>query len=171
MTASGRPVENAELWQDLLRAAHHTGKRVEFRWTPGKKSHHAKAVDKLAKRSALGHLNDPLGPTRVRRSKTPNQVTVGSVPMEGQIMRIYIRTDKLMAVQRCFRYRYEVVSEDSPYHGLVDDLFSDRSIMLSAGHEYIVRVNDAPGNPRIVEVLEEVAVTAADEEPADHQTQ
>jgi ribonuclease HI len=162
MTAPGTPVENADLWRELLSAAHNTGKRVDFKWIPGKSSSHAKAVDRLAKASARGHLNEPLRPIRVRRSRSRNQVDLGSVVMEGQTMTIYIRTDEWMPVQRCFRYRYEVTSEDSPYHCLVDNLFSAASIMLSAGHEYEVRVNDEPGNPRVVEVLREVEAGAGE---------
>jgi len=30
--------------------------------------------------------------------------------------------------------------------------------VLSAGHEYVVRVNDESANPRVVEVLEEVTI-------------
>jgi hypothetical protein len=155
MTAEGRPVENADLWLELLKAVHHTAKRVDFSWIPGKKSPHAKAVDQLAKASANGYLNPPLSPTRVRRSRAPGQVSVGSVPMEGQTMRIYIRTDRLLGVQRLYKYRYEVRSP-GPHFGLVDDLVSDRSILLSAGHEYEVRVNEDQGDPRIVEVIREV---------------
>jgi ribonuclease HI len=105
MTASGKPVENAELWQELLKATHNTGKRVDFKWIPGKKGVHAKAVDKLAKLSAKGHLNEPLIRGRVRRSKIPNQVEVGSVGMDGQTMTVYVRAEKRMSVQRCYRYR------------------------------------------------------------------
>jgi ribonuclease HI len=163
MTSAGSPVENADLWQELVKAVQRTGKRVEFTWTPGKKDTHAKAMDKLAKRSALGHLNGPLTPTRVRRSRSPQQVSRGSVPIGGQSMRIYIRTDKWMPVQRCFRYRYEVC-DDGPLEGLVDDMYSDRSIMLSAGHEYLLRVNDDPGHPQVVEVIEEITAPVADDQ-------
>jgi ribonuclease HI len=156
MTASGKPVENAELWKELLQVAHNTGKRVDFKWIPGKKGTHAKAVDKLAKQSAQGHLNEPLVRSRTRRSKSHNQVEIGSVGMEAQTMSIYVRSEKRMAVQRCYRYRYEVVSDDSPYSGLVDDMDSYPPIFLSAGHTYSVRVNDDPGNPRIIELLGEL---------------
>lgn len=155
-TAAGRPVENAELWQDLTRAAWKTGKRVEVKWIRGKKGRHAKAVDKLAKQSAQNPLNPPLAPSRVRRRRSSQQVAVGSVGMEGQTMTIYVRTDKWMPVQKCYRYRYEVVSEESAYCGLVDDIFSDRQLILSAGHAYSVRVNDDPGNPCVLEVFDEI---------------
>jgi len=148
MTADGRPVENADLWQELLKAIRHTGKRVDLMWISGKKSRHAKAVDKLAKGSADGYLNPPLSPTRVRRKRGPSQVTIGSVPMEGQTMRIYVRTDRLLTVQRLYKYRYEVRSP-GPLFGRVDDLVSERSILHSAGHEYEVRVNEDQANPRI----------------------
>jgi hypothetical protein len=48
----------------------------------------------------------------------------------------------------------------------VDDLFSDQSIMLSAGHEYLVRVNDDPGHPQVVEVIEEITAPVVSDGPS-----
>jgi hypothetical protein len=83
--------------------------------------------------------------------------------MEGQVMDIYVRTDKWMTVQRCFKYRYEVMSDDSPYCGRVDDIYSFRPLVLSAGHAYTVRVSDGPGAPRVVESLGEIERASAAE--------
>jgi hypothetical protein len=56
--------------------------------------------------------------------------------------------------------------DDGPLDGLVDDLFSDQSIMLSAGHEYLVRVNDDPGHPQVVEVIEEITAPVVSDGPS-----
>jgi ribonuclease HI len=156
VNTSGRPIANARLWQALLKAIDGTGKRVDVNWIPGKKGPHAKAVDKLAKKSANGHLNPPLSPSRVRRSKTPAQVDVGSVRIEGQELIIYVRTGDYMEIQRLYRYRYEVVDDDSPYNGCADDIYSERDLLLSPGHIYAVRVNGEQSNPRVLELLEEI---------------
>jgi len=52
-----RPLENATIWKDLVRAIKKTPKRVDFEWVKGhSKDPHNKAVDKLAKTSAKGHF-------------------------------------------------------------------------------------------------------------------
>jgi hypothetical protein len=43
-------------------------------------------------------------------------------------------------------------------------MYSDRSIMLSAGHEYLVRVDDDRGHPQVVEVIEEITAPVADDQ-------
>jgi ribonuclease HI len=162
MTVQGKPVENAELWQALVREYFNVGKRVEFKWIKGKKGVHAKAVDNLAKESAKGFLNEPLAPVQVGRRRSLAQVDLGCVPMQGQVLTIYIRTHKFMPVQKCNRYRYEVINDDGSDSDLVDEIDADRDVLMSRHHMYSVRVNDQQGNPRIVEVLGEV--TAGDDE-------
>lgn len=156
-TKTGTPVRNAELWKKLARlTTQRYGPRVDFVWIKGKTSQHAKAVDKLAKESAGLPLNPPLRPSRVRRKITSNQVVPGSVGMEGQLEEIRIIDDEYLPLSQTHAYRYEVVSAESPYFELVDFIYSDRSMILSAGHIYEVRFNEATDNPRIVEVLNEV---------------
>lgn len=156
-TADGTPVRNAELWKELARlTTQRYGIRIEFKWIKGKKSRHAKAVDKLAKHSASQPLNAPLTPSRVRRKKSQQQVSRGSVRMAGQRVDIRIITDEYLKLPRSFAYKYEVVSEDSPYFQAVDFAYSDRETILSAGHTYSVRFGDDPDNPRIVEVYGEL---------------
>ncbi|MEA2376895.1 MAG: hypothetical protein QOK00_742 [Thermoleophilaceae bacterium] len=38
--------------------------------------------------------------------------------------------------------------------------------MLSAGHEYLVRVNDDPGHPQVVEVIEEITAPVVSDGPS-----
>jgi ribonuclease HI len=150
----GKPIQNGELWIELAKRITGSPIPVRIKWIPGKSSHHAKAVDKLAKQSAREAVDTSFTPVRVRRKKSPNPVDPGSVGMDGQEIRVYISEDKLLRPQRYYRYRYSVVSEDSPYFELVDFIHSHH--MLSAGHTYDVRFNDDRKNPWIVEVLGEV---------------
>lgn len=151
----GRPIENVEIWQDLVREVKKAARPVAFKWIKGHaKNIHNKAVDKLAKQSANGFLNEPLTVQSVRRKKTDQSVCVGSVLMEGQELDIRIITDKRMRVQKVWRYKYEVLECNSPYVGCVDIVFSEH--LLRADHSYRVKLCENQQNPEIVELIEEL---------------
>jgi ribonuclease HI len=155
-TRDGNPVVNATLWKQLVGAVQKVGKRVEIVWHKGHSASnpHNKAVDTLAKGSAKGLLREPVSISRVRRKRTDQATEVGSIRPEGQRLTIRIITDRWLPVQRTYVYKYEVMSRRSPYRGKVDTIFSD--IMLNAGHEYFVRLNNDPGRPRIEQKYREV---------------
>lgn len=153
--SDGRPIENVDLWKKLVREMQKCPVHVDFEWTPGhSQNKHNKAVDKLAKKSANGFLNPTLTAANVRRKITTESVQIGSVGMHGQEMSVRIIDDKWLKQQKLYKYRYEVLSEDSEYHGKVDLIFSKH--VMCAGHHYRVRVNTGTRNPRIEEVLEEL---------------
>jgi ribonuclease HI len=157
MTNDGNPVANAPQWKELLKAAHRAGHRVELKWIKGHKhSTHNKAVDKLAKASALGMTGAPLAVVKVRRKKSERATEVGSVGMHGQRTTIRIIEDRFERLSRMNRYRYEVVSTKSEFRGYVDFIFSDESLHLSAGHTYYVQVNDQQSRPRVIKMFREV---------------
>jgi len=154
MNRSGRPIENTELWKELIRVVKRVPRRIRFQWVKGhSKNAHNKVVDKLAKQSARGILNKNLRVTTVRRKKTDRPAHVGSVKMEGQTMTVRIVTDTYSRTHKLYKYMYEVLTESSPYCGNCDYIYSE--LMLRAGHHYEVRVNETPDNQRIVEVLNE----------------
>ena len=151
----GRPIENVKIWKGLVREVKNAPRRVDFKWVKGHaRNKHNKAVDKLAKQSANGFLNEPLTVQSVRRKSTDESVDIGSVRMEGQKIDIRIITDKWMREQKLWRYKYEVLPSDSPYAGKVDIIFSE--LLLRAHHSYRVRVCDNQMNPRILELREEI---------------
>jgi len=151
----GKPIENVKLWKDLIREVKKAPKRVVFKWVKGHGTNkHNKAVDKLAKKSANGFLNEPLTIQSVRRKHSKESVESGSVRMEGQTLDIRIITDKWMREQKLWRYKYEVLPSDSLYAGKVDIIFSEH--LLRAHHSYRVRVCDKQDNPRIVKIIEEI---------------
>jgi len=156
-TRDGAPVVNADLWKRLVRAIR-DHRRVDFKWVKGHKtSVHNKAVDKLAKASAKGSLRAPMRNVTVRRKLTTETVEVGSLRPEGQRLTVRIITDEYLPVQRCRKYKIEVVSKGSPYRGKVDLVYSSREILLKAGHTYYVQLNAAVGNPRIDKVFREIS--------------
>lgn len=153
--SNGRPIENTQLWKDLIKLIKKIPKRVEFEWVKGHaKNIHNKAVDKLAKKSAKGVLNPALKPTTVRRKISKNSVQVGCVVMRGQTLKIRVITDTYLRTQKVYKYKYEVLLESGEFAGSVDLIYSTHC--LRAGHHYEVRVNDTTKNPRIIEVLSEI---------------
>lgn len=155
MTRDGNPVANAQQWKELVRQIHRIGRRVEFKWVKGHKaSVRNKAVDKVAKNSARGALRPPLNVTGVRRETTAKSVERGSVQLTGQRLTIRIITDEYLRMQRCYRYRYEVVSRASRFHLLVDIAFSDQP--MRAGHTYFVLMGAKTAAPRILKVYRDM---------------
>lgn len=158
----GKPIENVKLWRDLVREVKNAPRRVQFKWVKAHGSNkHNNAVDKLARESAEGFLNEPLAVQSVRRKISEESVDIGSVGMEGQELDIRIITDKRMREQKLWRYKYEVLPSDSPYAGKVDIIYS--KILLRAHHSYRVCVCDNQKNPRIVDLVEEIGESNEDE--------
>lgn len=151
-TRDGNPVLHAVQWKELLKRVEKTGKRVEIVWHKGHSSSnpHNKTADKLAKASAGNATRAPLGHVKVRRKITDQEEVRGSVELTGQLITIRVITDRLLRPQKLYVYKYEVMSPHSPYHGCVDRIFSEH--LLSAGHTYVVRVNDNTKTPRITKV-------------------
>ena len=114
----GKPVANANLWKELLKtvkAVNASGKRVEFRWVKGHaKDQHNRAADKLARQSAKNAINPPLSIVNVRRKFSSRSEEPGCIPMKNQRISIHIITSEYLVPQRCYEFKYEVVSKASP---------------------------------------------------------
>ena len=155
----GRPINNAALWKDLIRilkALDRNQKRFRFYWVKGhSKDVHNRAADKLARESAKRAIKPPLSTVEPRRKISTKSVEIGSVPMLNQQLLIHIITKYHLKTQRLYKYKYEVLSQDSPWYGNVDIACADPEINLRANHYYSVKFNDNRYNPRIVELLEE----------------
>lgn len=155
-TRDGTPVANAQIWKELVKKTAKLQMPVEFRWVKGHKSSvHNKAADKLAKSSARGVLRPPLSIVSVRRKKTYRSIDRGSVILIGQRLTIRVITDEYLKVQRCYKFKYEVMSKSSLYFGNVDIAYSEH--LLRAGHTYFVQMNKDSKNPRILKKYREVA--------------
>ena len=151
----GAPVLNTELWKDLVKSMIKTGKRVDIQKVKGHSDDlHNRAVDKLAKQSAMIPLNKPLAVRIVRRKKSSETTKIGSVDMLGQRITIRIVEGQYLKTQRLYRYRYEVMSKGSPYFGKVDFICSKE--LLHEAHTYFVRFNKDKNNPRLEKVFREI---------------
>lgn len=156
---AGRPILHVPQWKRLLRLlqrAHRERKRVHFNWVKGhKKNPYNKAADKAAKRSAKNPLNPPKSVVSVRRKQTSRTTEIGSIKMKEQVLDVRIVTAQFLgSPHKLWKYKYEVLSQESEFHGHLDEIFSEH--YLRDGRHYTVRVNDNTANPRIVEVLSEL---------------
>lgn len=158
-TSEGNSVQNVLDWKNLLRVMRRFREQhrlpIRFEWKKGKKGRHAKAVDKLAKRSSDSPIIRRARPSAVRRKVTRERVEPGVVLMQGQslVVRI-VEARYLPPPHRRTRYRYEVMDEDSPFFGKVD--FSESELELKRGHAYRVRMNEDQAATRIVELIDEI---------------
>lgn len=152
MRSSGPPVLHAHLWKELVALVKRLRLPVYVEWVKGKSSRHTKRVDQLAKESASRPFARDFTGRSVRRKRTSKSVEAGSVAVEGQEIDIQIIAAEYQRVQRCCRYKYEVMSEDSPYAGNVDFAFSEEALR----HRFIyrVRLNEDPEYPQFVEVVD-----------------
>lgn len=152
MTRGGPPVQNAQLWQDLVRELVRLRKikRVEIKWAKGHSANnpHNKIADTLAKASAKRPARPQLVPGTVRRKKSAQQTEVGSVGMLGQRLKVRIISADYLKTQKVNRYRYEVMSPRSVFQGKVDFAYSEDASMRP-GHVYLVTMNSDPQYPMI----------------------
>jgi ribonuclease HI len=156
-TKEGKPVDNAKQWKELIRLialSAKGGKRVEVVRVPGKKSPRTKTVDKLAKRSAQTPSTKQFTPHEVRRKRTKQALSIGSVKMEGQLLTIHIFKSEYQRLHGLSKYWYSVESKRSPYYGRASTIYSDLHHLRR--RTYRVRVNQDTGNPRIVKEFGEV---------------
>ncbi|MBL8019719.1 MAG: ribonuclease HI [Leptospirales bacterium] len=158
LNRDGRPVDHPELWLRLLRIKARLRKRIEFKWEKGHTAKHPynKLADKLAKESARNPLNPPLQVVDVRRKVSKQQSRTGSVEMQGQTFVVRIVTSHYMSLQRMHKYKYEVMTPESPFVGALDIIYSNRNISLRPDHRYLVTVNTNAKVPLILEVHEEI---------------
>lgn len=152
---NGAPVQNADLWKELVKVSSRIKCRVEIKWVKG----HAKnsdnnAVDKIAKHSAKSKIKRIFRPITVRRKLSPNKVNPGCIESVGQRISIRIITDEFLPIQKLFKYKIEVISKRSKYYNCVDFLYSKH--LLKAGHSYVVSLKTNKNLLTISKILEEI---------------
>ena len=157
---NGAPVQNADLWKELVRTSARIKCRVEIRWIKGHaKNIDNKAVDKIAKLSAKGRIKKVFKTMSVRRKLSPNKVNPGCIESVGQRISIHIITDEYLPVQKIFKYKIEVISKKSKYYNCVDFLYS--KYLLKAGHSYILSLKKDENLLTISKVINEIVKETA----------
>jgi ribonuclease HI len=158
-TSTGEPVQNIQLWKDLIKQLHKFSSqyriRVQFNWVRGHSGDvHNNRVDKLAKNGAKSPLKIIFNYVDVRRKITDKTTRKGSVKIKGQRIKIRIIGCEYIKQKKIYKMRYELMSEKSDYFGMVDFIYySER---LREGHTYLVSVKKDANYPQISRVKEEI---------------
>jgi ribonuclease HI len=153
---NGAPVENGDLWRELVKLEKKLRLRIEVMKVRGHaKNPQNQKADQLAKASAELPQNPPLVPGRVRRKQSTKQLRRGTVPFEGQELTIHVHKGELMRPQLVNQFEFTVRTPGAHFEevGLAT---ADPTVNLREGRTYRVRLNDDDGNPEIAEVLMEV---------------
>ena len=153
---TGRPVQDAHLWKELVKQIANYLKvhiYVEIKWIKGhEKNAHNIAVNEMARKASKILIEKipkdrPITIFEPRKVVSSPKMEIGCVKMEGQRISIKILSAKLLKPQNIWCYSYQVISNNSPAHGLVDQIFS--YISLDTNKSYYVRFNSTTENPRI----------------------
>ncbi len=154
LRVGGAPVLNAELWKDLSKLIKDCGLFVEINKVKGHSNDlDNRIADKLAKESAEHASQAPIAIRIVRRKKSKEKTIIGSVVPQGQKITIRIIEGQLLKPQNIYRYRYEVMSKNSPFYQRLDFVCAD--VPLHETSTYYVKLNNEKDNPRIVKVYRE----------------
>ena len=152
---NGEPVQNAELWKDLVKVSVRLRIRIEIRWIKGHaKNKDNKVVDKIARQSAKRSIKKIFKPMTIRRKLSPNKVNPGSIESVGQRISIRVITDEYLPVQKLFKYKIEVISKKSKYYNCVDFVYSE--MLLKAGHSYVLSLKKSESRLVISKVINEI---------------
>src|SRR5208337_2177151 len=92
----------------------------------------------------------------LRRKESPNKTEIGSVKSHGRKLKVRVIKDEYLPVQKLNKYKYEVISPNSDYFQCVDDCFSDKDVVLKAGHRYSVSFMRNSPYPKISKIIEEI---------------
>jgi ribonuclease HI len=160
----GRPIENADLWKDFVRAYRKIRKPIAIEWVKGHAKGPAKdaynvEADRLAKESAQSPLSRHVFRSSARRKISASQTRVGCVKMVGQTVEMRIIEVQWMKTQGVWKYRYEIMSRESADFGKVDLIFSSEH--MRDGHTFEVEVNDNTKHPRVIKVIREIEKAGA----------
>lgn len=153
--ANGVPVENIDLWKRLRKEVNACAIPVDVEWVKAHKSNvHNRAADKLAKKSASMPFNQPLSVSETTKKWSDRKTKRGSVPVEGQELKVRIISREYKKYDKSFEYRYEVIDPSSQSFRDVDVVRCRQA--LSRNKCLLVRLNSDQGNPLIEEVLAEL---------------
>ena len=156
----GRPIENKDLWKQLMSIRRGFRVRVDVCWTQGKKSAILKAVDRSAKIAAAAPTRPDRGfrSGKVGRSRNSDGRAAKMFPAAGQelLIRVYQTMSVRRNVQKVKFQTYDENQKDffgkfTAYAGF------EIGNSLHRHHIYRVRFNDNAQYPRVEEILSEVS--------------
>jgi ribonuclease HI len=143
----GRPLDNADLWKELVRAYGKIRKRTLIEWVKGHGKGAAKdqynyRADALAKDSAKSPLRESAFRSSVRRKIAPayTKRACGLSAKRSSFTSLKYRGCEYKKVGS------KVASRDSPDHHAIDWIYSIEH--MRDGHYYAVQVNDDTPHPQ-----------------------
>ncbi len=154
-----RPLDNKDLWKELLSIRRKLRVRVEVEWTKGKRSEILKAVDRSAKNAAAlpSCVDRGFRSGKIGRSKNNVKGAARLFPARGQeaIIRIYHSVGVRPGEHKV---KFQLYSEQKK------DFFDKFMAYVDAGigtdlhrqHVYLVRMNSITQYPQIEEILGEL---------------
>ena len=155
-TRDGTPVENEDLWKDLVKQARKLDLPLQIKKVKGHGTNPYNArADTLAKSSAKAAYNPPLKPSKLRRKKSSKRLRPGTIPMEGQRLTIHVHKGEFMRAQQLNQFEFSVETA-GPLHEEIGLACAALDVDIREGYSYLVRFNDDPKDPRIEEILMKV---------------
>jgi ribonuclease HI len=163
-TRAGRPIDNWDLWRDFLSAKAKAGIRVDISKVQNKSTPLLRRVDKLAKAAARSH-------PRIDRGLIVGKIGCATIkgspimfPAASQVLVIRIVGSKVVRRDGENRFVFEVLDEATGTPLLKHFSYCTPEIGgdLHRQRRFRVRMNDNPGYPQIIEVLEEIPLPRAE---------
>jgi ribonuclease HI len=158
-TRHDRPIDNKDLWKEMLSIRRSLRVRVDVQWTKGKRSPILKAVDRSSKEASATPVRSDRGfrAGKIGRSRNSSGQTAKMFPAAGQplVIRVYQTVPVRRQEQKV---KFQTYSEQKK------DFFDKFSVYAHAElannlhrhHVYLVQMNDVPQYPRIEEILAEL---------------
>lgn len=163
-TVAGRPIDNWDLWKELLSSKAKAGVRIDIIKVQNKSTPLLKRVDKLAKAAAKSHprVDRGLVVGKIGRAKIKGAATMFRAA--GQILVIRIVGSKTVGRTRENRFVFEVFDDTtntyiSKHFGYCTPV---TGAQLHRQRGFRVRMNDNADYPQILEVIEEVPLPKAE---------
>jgi ribonuclease HI len=156
----GEPRENWQLWKEFLSAYQKVGIRVSFEWTLGKKSPILNQIDRAAKKAAKRGGSDVdrgYRPGTVAHSMVKGAATRFEAKGQSMVIRPY-RKHVMRGGEN--KIRFDVYLEQSGSYSQSCYAYSSAELAaeLHRQHGYRVRFNEEPHYPKVLEIIEEVAI-------------
>ena len=156
------PIENPDLWRELLSVSHLAGVRVDLRWQKGKSTDVLKEVDKKAKeagKSGIGRTDFGYHPGKISSSKVGKGRAVPfSAINQEETVHVYRKMPAGSGSTKEHKVFFDLFSEEenmysTKYYAYVS---LDLGALLCRRHCYRVLFNNNSRYPRVEKILNEM---------------
>lgn len=166
--ASNRPIENKDLWKQLLSIRGKLRVRTDVEWALGKKAPILKAVDKSAKSAAAQPTEADRGYRSGKVGRTKNRVAGAATlfPAAGQraTVRIYW-TGVVGRSENKIKFQLFSDSRGDFFDKYVAYAQPELGALLHRHHAYTVQFNNDSKHPVLTAMLEEIDGAGRADEP------